>query len=110
MMAVANPHELNRKVVAALGLDRMLIRELEIRFAVDECATVKVLCFVTEQQGANLIEQLEWREFLVEVNRKPPRVREIRKLLFDSWWQRLRWLFFGQAPARWEQHNYLHEY
>jgi hypothetical protein len=95
-MAIAT-QDLAVRVQKAIGLGDMKCREFEIRFSVDEAVTVNALCYVEEEHGNALVNELEWREFLVEMHKEPPRVREIVRRKDRTWRGWFRWVVLGKA-------------
>jgi hypothetical protein len=94
-MAVAGA-DFNVRVLKALGLDGQRCREVEIRMSVGSITTVKALCYLTDEHGKALAEELEWREFHVY----GPRDNETRLRLFEierrkdmTWGGWFRWVF-----------------
>lgn len=95
-MAIANFNDFNASVCKALGLDKQHCREIEIRMAVDSVATVKALCYVTDEQGKKLAEELEWREFMVcgprddETRWRLCEIARRKDMIWAGWF---RWVF-----------------
>jgi hypothetical protein len=94
-MTVAG-NDFNVRLLKALGLENQRCREVEIRMAVNDLTTVKALCYLTDEHGKALAEELEWREFHIygpRENETRWRLYEIERRKDMTWAGWFRWVF-----------------
>lgn len=94
-MTVAG-NDFNVRLLKALGLENQRCREVEIRMAVNDLTTVKALCYLTDEHGKALAEELEWREFHIYGPREDEtrcRLCEIERRKDTTWAGWFRWVF-----------------